>query len=303
MGRLQGFLAKCRQGSLSQDRVLHHEIMSLETDITQAENARDCIQPLLDMLRKELPDEGRGRLVLLLGNLVSRHPTHLKAREAYIAAMGRLLDPVVWTTETEHRQKMRLNGYGRFAIEGLGKTADPSAAPILEALLASSAFDAARANLLFSLGKTARTSQALPPLVKALRSSLVSERLASAWALGKLGMRERQEALPIADLVPALRVVMAQSKIEKHPDARRNQFYALAELGDRRGPGPHLPDDVDGELKQVLFEVTSQVSRKRSLIGMDPIVRMAMIARNMNEGTSLTEVDVSVLLTIRSQLK
>jgi len=303
LGQLQGYLAKCRQGSLSQDRVLHHEIMTLEAAITQAENARDCLQPLVDMLRKELPDEGRGRLVLLVGNLIARNPTHQKAREAYIAAMSRLLDPVVWTTETEHRQKQRLNGYGRFAIEGLGKTADPAAAPLLEALLASSAFDAARQNLLFSLGKTARTSQALPPLVKGLRSPMVSERIASAWALGKVGMRERPDPLPMADLVPALRVVMAQSKIEKHPDARRNQFYALAELGDRRGPGPHLPDDVDGELKQVLFEVTSQVSRKRSLIGMDPIVRMAMVARTMNEGTLLTEVDEAVLLTIRSQLK
>lgn len=299
---LRGYLKRCRPGALSTDRVLHASLLGLESNITKAENASVFIDPLVDLIGRDFPHEGTGRLVLLVGNLVARNPSHAAGQASFLKAVKRLLDLTVWRTETTHIQKQRMNGFGRFAIEALGKTHDPEVAPFILELLAAPEFAGARANLLFALGKTGRSVECLKAVVPFLRSNQTSDRIASAWALGKLGMRERADALPIEEIVAGVRVTIAQCRIERHLDARRNQVYALAELGDRRGSEPYLPDALDADYKKLLIEIAGHVSKNRSLIGMDPIVRMATIARIMNEGSLLAANEMSVLLTLRTQL-
>ena len=300
---MKGYLSRCQVGSLSQDAALAREIVQLEKTISEAENARDFTDSLLDLFKANLPEEGIGRLVLLIGKLLVRNPTHVKGCEAYIGHLERLLDPEVWVTEPESRQKQWFNSFGRYAIEGMGKAGDVRAAAFLGTLLESPVFATVRPSILIALGKTARSAEHLSGVVRLLRSPQVSERINSAWALGMLGMRERSDAIPVDDLLSSVRLLLAQCRVENHPDARRAQLYALAEIGDRRGPAPHLPDEIDGELKRLLIGFTGHVSRNRSLKALDPISKIAMIARLMNEGHALDESIISTILEIRSKLK
>ena len=56
----------------------------------------------------------------------------------------------------------------------------------------------------------------------------------AVWTLGKIGSRERENPLPIQQLIPVVTSLMEQLKADFHDDIKRNSIYALAEICDRR---------------------------------------------------------------------
>ena len=56
----------------------------------------------------------------------------------------------------------------------------------------------------------------------------------AVWTLGKIGSRERENPLPIQQLIPIVTSLMEQLKADFHDDIKRNSIYALAEICDRR---------------------------------------------------------------------
>ncbi len=55
-------------------------------------------------------------------------------------------------------------------------------------------------SVLYSLGKIEPSKEAVPEAVRFLESSSVGEQMAAAWAVGRMGTRERANPLPMASL-------------------------------------------------------------------------------------------------------
>ena len=277
------------------------KIRSIENSILKAKNRQDFIGPLFDLLDKT-NNEGRGRIMILLGNLAECYPDSA-ARIGQIAMA--YSDPLT----VEMKNTRLVNTLVKYAVETLGKTGLPVAESHLINLLYKNNVDTIRSSILYSIGKTGNSANAVNHLKTYLRSYKTGERIAVGWSLGRVGSREKENYLPIEQLSGVIPSLIDTLKNETHQDAQRNCVYALGEICDRRFPERGIIDRVAGEkvisvLNQFQkssskYTSLSQLSNVRQNMILDNFVQVAV---NMIAGVALNQEEEQQLLAIRTVL-
>ena len=277
------------------------KIRSIENSILKASNRQDFIEPLLDLL-DNTNNEGRGRILILLGNLAEYYPDSAVRIGQVAMAYS---DPLT----VEMKNTRVVNTLIKYAVETLGKTGLPMAESHFINLLYKNNVDAIRSSILHSIGKTGNSANAVNHLKTYLRSYKIGERIAAGWSLGRVGSREKDNCLPIEQVRGVIPLLLNTLKAETHQDAQRNYVYALGEICDRRFPEKGIIDRVEGDkaisvLNQFQkssssYTSLSQLSNMRQSIILENFVQVAV---SMIAGVALSQDEEQQLLAIRTVL-
>jgi molecular chaperone DnaK (HSP70)/HEAT repeat protein len=272
------------------------KIRHLEASIVAASNGEDFVDPLRECFERKIP--GKERILFLLGELGVRNA---KARRDVAALCMFLADPQRGMV----LDPREINTSVRYAVEALGKMSYSGAEPLLLKLLSHARYSSVFSSVLHSLGKIEATERAVPGVAKFLQSSSAGERMGAAWAMGRMGTRERQNPLPIATLRVAFDPLIRGISRTSHADVLRNLIYALGEIGDRRFPDKDIIFDKEAQrMQQALTSLKDRKTTNKKLYEGTPVIQKFVdIALAMIGGVELTQEQSSTLLALRSQLK
>lgn len=257
-------------------------------------------QQLIEILLQELPGLnriGRARVLQMLGELGVRYPRHPKIADIIQACLQNMSGKALESTAS-------ISTATRSAVVALGKIGSSTMESSLINLLGLPDVDAIRGDILFSLGKCGASRNVLEHVHAYFDSERKGDRIASLWAIGRLGSREKNPVIPIADLLELIPHVCCKTdaRFESHAVARKYAVYALGEIGDRRTVLPHR-EVIDQEHADMIV-ASLQQAKKRVLNARDQeeiqTRRFADLALRMVKGEVLSVADAGTLMAVRT---
>lgn len=285
-------------------RVIMDQLTQQRSRITQASNASELIEPLIEGIDaiedRDANNCFNGRAMILLGDLASFCSDDSQLIDIHGAGMM-LSEPVA----LPYKHPTVINTVVRYAIEAIGKTRLPSAEAHLLSVLNQDSIHTIRLSAIYSIGKCCQSVNASQHLAGLITSRTDADRIAVNWALGKIGSREKETPLPINALSQIVSDIIVQLRCEEHNQALQHGIYALGEICDRRNREVDIvTDDVAEEAKRVLDTFSSSLlgsslSELVSLKEQQILQNLAQMAIQMIEGAQLTSEQTASLLTIR----
>ncbi|MDE0018874.1 MAG: Hsp70 family protein [Candidatus Poribacteria bacterium] len=135
-----------------------------------------------------------------------------------------------------------------------------------------------------------------------------ANQIATNWALGKIGSREKENPLSIQQLIPIITTLNEQLRIACHNDIKRNCLYALAEICDRRkcaNDAVSIGTAVEVMLQLVNF-LTEQIDDSSSddvtsSKSSNELQEVALLAIQMIRGLDLSPEQEASLRAIREE--
>ena len=273
----------------------------MENNILQSVNGYEFIFPLLSLIDRS-GNFGKGRIIILLGNLASQCSDRSTLFEICNKAMS-LSHP----KEIVFKHSTFINTVVRYAIETIGKTGLSFAESHLISLLNVTRTAGIQGAIIYSMGKLCDSVNSIEQLKGLIRSKDDSIRIATNWSFGRIGGREKENPLPIEALKPIINELIRQLNEEEHDIARKNCIYALGEIGDCRNRNVEIISTAQQNkiIKALSGHTKISANSLSALAGLSSsgiLQRTAKLAINMIEGVSLSEEEESTLLEIRTLL-
>ncbi len=272
----------------------------LEPGILNASNFSPIITLLLDEV-ETLPRVGKERVMFLFGELALLHPADPQLPQVIQACLRQL-------SAKRMVNKSFMTSVSRNAIVALGKVGSATVETNLINLLARADIAPIRSDILMALGKCGRSKNALKHVEKYLDAEKVGDRLSAAWAIGRLGGREKEPVIPIAELLELITVLGTKTDAshELHASVRKYAVYALGELGDRR-PELRHHDVVDDKFAAYITGVLQRALRLAPPVSGESeeerqLRRFATLALRMVQGESLSPEEAGTLMAVRAML-
>ena len=282
-------------------KIIDEQIVRQHVRITEASNAEDFINPLLDNI-DYVNNYGRGKVIMLLGDLANLCSDIDLLYDIYDAAAA-LSHP----EEIKSKHPIVIKNVVTNAIKTIGKTRLPSAESHLINLIAREIPITVRPIAVYSIGKCCNSVNALEHLKRLMKYGEDTDRVAINWAFGKMGSREHEAPLSIQELESVISILMDQLQTEPHNDVKRNGIYALGEICDRRDCAK---DVIDAEKSKEIIRLIEPFLDSRTdgsladLANMQrihAIKKIANISINMIRGIQLSKEQAESLLTIRTE--
>jgi molecular chaperone DnaK (HSP70) len=276
-------------------------LKSLSQFALGASNVQQLVAVLLDDLNL-YRRPGKYRALWLLGEFAGRWPEDPLTPRIVSACIENLRKHLSYPSA--------INTVGRASVEALGKASSQIAESHLIKVLNDERVDSIRPAILMALGRCAATGNTVKHISSYVDSERTGERICSLWSLGKLGSRERQQAVPIQyflEILPSI-ARRAVRKYDSHIDVRQYALYAIGEISDRR-PLLGETDVIDDEHADYVLRVLDIV--RKDLQSIHPadlkyvsqyehMRRLADIAEKQVKGESLTEDEARILMSVRT---
>ena len=199
---------------------------------------------------------------------------------------------------------------GRAVIIALGKIGDPFAESHLVSLLKKDKFMAVSPQILFSLGRCARTLNTVLHVSMSLDSQKPGERLAACWAIGRVCSRENGYGIPVGELDNIITSLGKLAVEDEHAAVRRFAVYAMGEICDRRLQEAETEPDLIGKdmadyAEKVLHRARNAASVRNDIMSTDDgrlLMKTIDVALVMIGGTLLAQNQVETLTAVRSMM-
>ncbi len=269
-------------------------IKDMEKSALMASNGEEFIPVIMDYIgKRSTRGLAKSRLILLLGDLGSRHP---RRRTEIFRVLKDICAPerIYLTPSTV------VNTIFRYAVEAIGKVGDRSAEEHLLRILATIEASSLWSSALFSLGKIGGGEVGFQKALSLLKGSEKGVRISSLWSIAMMGSRERGNvSASLAD--DALAKVVSHLEMEDHDDAIRNGLFAMGELGDRRPGRSAVSEKTCSKALKVIAEIRQRATKNR--FGNSTTIRsFCDIATAMIKGEVLSQEQEKSLLGLRSML-
>lgn len=209
-------------------RRIFNRIKTQEDRIVQSTNAEDFVAPLCDII-SSFDNFGKMRVMILLGNLTATCSYTDPLHDICEVAMK-----LTSSQEIEANDQTYVNNVVRYAVEAIGKTRLFVAKSSLFDLLNLDEISTIRPVVIRSIGKCCNSIDAIEHLMSFVKPGEDANRIATNWALGKIGRREKENPIPIQQLIPVISYLIEQLETKCHKDIKWSGIYALAEICDRR---------------------------------------------------------------------
>lgn len=277
----------------------------IEAKILQASNRSQFIAPLAKAVQDASPaDLSRKwikyrRAMLILGQLGSRYPDN--------EATGYALSTLMAVSKgRQGSDESYVNHIVESAVIAMGKLQSSAAEPALVDLLNDRKATGAHHQALVALAKVSCSPNAVATVSQFLGAPReVGFRQSAAWALGRLGSRDREPPMQIRPLLSALDLLVQQTGQEQWAGAKQMMVYALGEICDQRHPRRRelVPAEYARKALEVLETSFTRLNSQRKLRQDEQDLKGSLrIAMAMVKGQQLEEEDERVLLKLRSKL-
>ena len=282
-------------------KVIDGQVTRQHTRISDAGNANEFISPLLDNI-DYVNNYGKGKIIVLLGNLADKCPDTNLLYDVYDAAAS-LSNP----GEIKSKHRIVIENVVRCAVETIGKTRLPIAESHLINLITEENPITIRSSAVYSIGKCCQSVNTLEHLKRLIEYGEDIDRIAANWAFGKMGSREHENLLSIQEFESVISILMKQLQNEQHSDVKRNSIYALGEICDQR---ECAKDVIDAEKSKTVIQLIEPFLNSRtdgSLADLANIQQMHLIKKiadvsiSMIRGIQLSEEQINSLLEIRTE--
>lgn len=274
-------------GNAMAQRMEMDRIKALEAKIIRARNGVEFSERLIALI-ENLNPFALSRVIYLLGQLAAFHE-EIRV-DVCRCAMNLTQESYLYV-----KPKFYLNSVFRYAVDAIGRCGIPLGESHLAGMVGNTEMLSIYGSIMHSLGKVGTTSNTVQKLTQHVDSNDRASRIAAPWAIGKIGSRENRVPLAVELLQDSVLRVCNQLRRETHPDAVRNQIYALGEICDRRLGDREL---VSEDLAQQALSAIN----KRALSSAKAFSRIQSLAIKMIEANELSEEDEMQLLAIRSDL-
>ena len=282
-------------------RIIDEQVTRQRIRIIDAANAEEFIRPLLDNI-DYVNNYGKGRTILLLGDLASRCSDTDCLYDIYdnAAALSR-------PENIQSQHHMVIKNIVTNAIKAIGETRLPIAESHLLNLITQEIPITVRPIALYAIGKCCHSVNTLEHLKRFIECGEDADCIAINWAFGKIGSREHEDPLSIQEFESVISILINQLQTEQHGDVKRYGIYALGEICDRR---ECAKDVIDSDKSKTVIQVIEPFLNSRtdgSLADLANIQRIhltkkiADISINMIQGIQLSEEQAEGLLTIRTE--
>jgi len=299
------WLALMRPGVFQDDPDMRASVMGIEADALNAANRLSVGHAWMEAFNQQLPQEGLGRLVRIIGRLAEREA---ELRRPAMALFQRLILPRRWANGREPQAST----YARFVLVHLfhatGFTREPEGERLLLdwlEVVAPRLFLVPP--LLYGLGRCGHTRTCLEVVAGLVQHQESGIRTAALWAAGRLGSREAEPGMPKEWLESCLHHLIAVAGVETQPSVLRDLVYALAEWVDTRYPDRKLGPTFQVALLKALQKLEGRLG---DLLRTNPkhgqllaARRLLEVAIQMAAGRTLSEDHVQVLLEVRSAVQ
>ena len=282
-------------------KIIDNQVTRQHTRIVDAGNADEFISPLLDTI-DYVNNYGKGKIIVLLGNLADRYSDTDLLYDIYAAAAA-LSHP----EEIKSKHPVVIKNIVTNAIKTIGKTGLPSAESHLINLITQEIPITVRPIAVCSIGKCCHSVNALEHLKRLIEYGEDTDRVAVNWAFGRMGSREHETPLSIQELESVISILIDQLQTEPDNDVKRNGIYALGEICDRRDCAR---DVIDAEKSKDVIRCIApflNASTDGSLADLanmqriHAIKKIADISINMIRGIQLSKEQAESLLAIRTE--
>lgn len=292
-----------RQYDVYRRRSIMDQITNQETRIVGADNAEDFIPPLIKNVTSSRERFGKERMTILLGMLAT------KSKQNNRDSLYDIFDVAMEMSNPEdvsRREAAYVNSVITQAIVTIGKTKLPSAEGHLLHFLGEDMPISVRQSAIYAIGKCCQGINVVKHLEPLIQSQDDSVRIAVNWALGKIGRRERENPLPIAELNSVISQLSTKLWAEPHDQAKQNNIYALGEICDRRSRDltECVTTQTAGQVLELLgtfqsAEIGTSLSDLGRIRSIAPLQQRANLAIRMIKGEKLSAEEERSLLKIR----
>lgn len=151
-------------------------------------------------------------------------------------------------------------------------------------------------DIITSIGKVGYSKNALKHLEKNLKntdSEKIGKMIRLIWSIGKVGSREKENAIESPALIESINIIKRILEKEKHKELVEKCIYALGELCDSRF-GKEIEEEVSNEIIIFLENIFLQKGSKQQ--------KLISLILNMIRGKMLTKEEEESLLSIRSSI-
>lgn len=264
-------------------------IKRIEKEIIQCTNKNEAIKHILKELEENNNYFYKERLAYIIGELMVS--TGLN-NEFYKYCKFELS-----TSNILLKVDNLKSNYCKFLIDALGKSRDSKVEPILNNILdisynIKSYFIAA----IISLGKVSNSLNTFKKICSYLNKKSGTCNIQILWALGKIGSREKADALDIKQIEVYISKIINIIKAYEHSNIRYNGVYALAEICDRRDSN----NCINESLANSVLDVIKDLKNKSTT---DNFTKILNIAQNTISGKQLSQEQTKYLLDIRTKLE
>lgn len=290
-----------RTYQMNRKKTIMDQVIRQRQKIAHATNAEEFIGPLLENI-PYVNNYGKARVMVLLGDLASKTSDTDLLYDICDAGIA-LSNP----DELGHKHPQVIKTVVRYAVEAIGKTGLPIAESHLINLITRDTPVAVRPNAVYSIGKCCHSVNALEHLKQLIEYGVAADRIAINWAFGKMGSREHEQPLPIAQLDSVIYILIDQLRGDVHKDVKRNGIYALGEICDRRDcANDPIAAEKTAEVIAVLepyhlFRTDGSLTELANMQQERMLKRFAGVSLNMIRGVRLSAEQETSLLTIRNE--
>lgn len=281
-------------------------IKSIEQEILSAKN----IVEIVDNLLKKVGSTNhltRSRILFILGEIIAKYPEHPRK--------SRIIDVCKnYSSENAFRNSRNITSSILFAVTTLGKAMSASAENHLINLLFRKDVSRILQAILISLGKCGNSNHALYSVQKHLESNRVGIQISAVWSLGRIGSREKKDALPLKS-IKEYEIIKKIQKLSSRPDIENmtlisNSVYAIGEIADQRRIFDHPHFLEKSETENILSWLNDRddhlrlrIRSNRNLFEKNKIHhtrKMINVVEKMVQGIDLQEDEVGVLMAVRT---
>ena len=266
-----------------------------EKIVLNAPNSYEVVEPLINILKGK-PTVTSRRYVSLLGAVVKKGPAwKTYAGADMLASMCRNITPSPTTGRT--LQSAANDDQNEAVIDALSRLARPEDEALFLKMIMHKWPKRYISRLCYALGRAGYSVNAAGAAVNCTGSVDTAVRLAAFWALGHIGMRERDNPIPAKYIEEILPVIFERVRGEYHGHTAQNGVYAIGELCDQRhDTGKVSASFVDKARKVIEFVMSRNFGNSTRMVQ-----RNADIALSMLSGGSLTAEQNKHLLDIRAE--
>jgi molecular chaperone DnaK (HSP70) len=281
----------------------------IEKEILAASNRAEFISPLAIALQQAKPSEIINkkvvyrRSILILGALGAQHPEDPGVPAAFSSLCKICTNRIANSTD---KNKKYLNEIVQMGVVALGRLKNPAAETLLLELLNSQDLGVGLKDaVIVSLAKISRSANSFSTIAKHICGNEIVLRKVSSWAIGKMGSRDSQPALPIKLIASPLVDLLFQVEKEQDSVTLQMMTYAISELADQRNPSRNevIPAEKAKQALHALEKLKTRMEDRNKLKDADQALKKYIkMGIDMISGKQLAQEQEKVLLSLRSKL-
>lgn len=282
----------------------------IEAQIISAANRADFIGPIASIVQSTYPTKILNkqvpfrRAILLLGTLGAEFPESHATGQAFNALL-KVCKNRIGNIPADNEKYLNL--IVEKGVVALGRLKNPAAEDsIIQIIRDQSNPKGLRDAGIVSLVKITRSPNALSAITPYICGSEILLRKRAAWAVGKIGSRDMEPALPIIWLTKPLEDLIYQIEKETDPETLQMMVYGIGELADQRNPSRRevVTGDLAKQAQQSLEKLQLKMDSKGKLTDIDQAVKKSLkMGIDMVYGKQLAQEQEKVLLSLRSKLE